>query len=365
MEVNNTLKDFRSRFESLRASEAERLALATDLIDHNEKLIRSTSLRPGFRDVFLNKNEEGGRYAADELRVRIQQYMKEFGLDANSTDVVVRAYANLRGLGKACFTNGLTKASADLCLFANGFNGRQPLFDFVDVGSGKERADHKVREVFNFFVTIPQCKHVVLGLSHDSGYVPFLEQFAADVSINGRITLLEGYQVSQKIRDLGFKTVGFPSVFASAPASFNRGVSSQGQSTLVGQVSAAVKGGYSSAVVDPSRLGPVFKNEGGLRMDKPLAVDASIVRVFQKTNLCAWLFLKGHCKGDCGRNHAHQPLSPEEQDALWHVTRDGRCHAHRRGKFCNDSTCVYGHAEWSGPYPVTGTAAGDPSHKVW
>lgn len=114
--------------------------------------------------------------------------------------------------------NGLMKATADLSLFANGFTGRQPLFDFVDVGLGKERADHKVKgmsfkrddcagglistssEVFNFFVTIPQCKHVVLGVSHDSGYVPFLERFAADKSISNRITLLEGYQVSPGIR---------------------------------------------------------------------------------------------------------------------------------------------------------------------
>lgn len=63
----------------------------------------------------------------------------------NNTDVVIRAYANLRGLGKACIKNGLMRATADLSLFANGFTGRQPLFDFVDVGLGKERADHKVK----------------------------------------------------------------------------------------------------------------------------------------------------------------------------------------------------------------------------
>lgn len=71
--------------------------------------------------------------------------MGELGLDVNNTDIVVRAYANLRGLGRHCASDGLMKATADLGLFANGFTKRQPLFDFVDVGLGKERADDKVR----------------------------------------------------------------------------------------------------------------------------------------------------------------------------------------------------------------------------
>lgn len=29
--------------------------------------------------------------------------------------------------------------------FASGFTGRQPLFDFVDVGDGKEKADQKIK----------------------------------------------------------------------------------------------------------------------------------------------------------------------------------------------------------------------------
>lgn len=98
-----------------------------------------------FRDNFLNKNEEGGREAADELLVQVHKYVGELGLDVNKTDVVVRAYANLRGLSKFCARDGLMNATADVGLFANGFTKRQPLFDFVDVGLGKERADNKVR----------------------------------------------------------------------------------------------------------------------------------------------------------------------------------------------------------------------------
>ncbi|KAL8864533.1 MAG: hypothetical protein Q9198_009803, partial [Flavoplaca austrocitrina] len=98
-----------------------------------------------FRDDFLNKNEVGGRLVADELLAQVNHYIKGLNLDVENTDVVVRAYANLRGLGKACVKNNSMKSTADLGLVANGFTSRYPLFDFVDVGLGKERADHKIR----------------------------------------------------------------------------------------------------------------------------------------------------------------------------------------------------------------------------
>lgn len=100
-----------------------------------------------FRAEFLNKNEEGGRRAADELLVSVRQYLKQLEMDVENTDIVVRAYANLQGLGKHCVRDGLIKTTADLGLFANGFTKRQPLFDFVDVGLGKERADDKLRGI--------------------------------------------------------------------------------------------------------------------------------------------------------------------------------------------------------------------------
>ncbi|KAL9008580.1 MAG: hypothetical protein Q9173_006309 [Seirophora scorigena] len=184
MEENNTIQGFRTRFEQSKVAEAKRQPFIQDLIDENDRLARSSrkmaldlenevdarrrlqdrissSQNRGsfvlvlidaddfkFRDNFLNKDEEGGREAADELLVQVHKYVGELGLDVNKTDVVVRAYANLRGLGKFCARDGLMNATADVGLFANGFTIRQPLFDFVDVGLGKERADNKVRVEF-------------------------------------------------------------------------------------------------------------------------------------------------------------------------------------------------------------------------
>ena len=62
-------------------------------------------------------------------------------------DVMVRAYANLKGLAQACVQSRKMRHSADLNLFAVGFTKRQALFDIVDVGAGKERADNKIRGI--------------------------------------------------------------------------------------------------------------------------------------------------------------------------------------------------------------------------
>ena len=62
-------------------------------------------------------------------------------------DVVVRAYANLKDLAQAYVRLGKMRHAANLSLFAVGFTKRQALFDFVDVGVGKERADNKIRGI--------------------------------------------------------------------------------------------------------------------------------------------------------------------------------------------------------------------------
>ncbi|KAL8665392.1 MAG: hypothetical protein Q9202_002285 [Teloschistes flavicans] len=386
MEGDGTaLMGFRNRFDELKASDSQRQSLVQELIDQNDKLLHecqrmnldlesernerrrlqkriSEELEPLnngrsfvlvlidadgdgyiFRDVYLNKGEDGGRRAADELLGQIKKYLKELGLQAGSTDVVVRAYANIHGLGRACVKSGGMEATTNLHQFASGFTGRQPLFDFVDVGDGKEKADQKIKDVFSFHIASSRCKHVLLGISHDSGYVPFLSGFAGDVSFRDRITLLHGYQVSPAIQTLGFpRTVNFTSVFAPAPVVALQTKMPQPQAATPKQSSRAAKGSFTSPNVDSTKLKPIMTNESGHRIDKPLQVDPSLQQAMARKNLCVWLFLKGHCSG-CVRNHSHRPLSEEEYDALWLVARQGQCFNHRRGKICLDPTCVYGH----------------------
>lgn len=93
----------------------------------------------------MSRNEAGGRDAADELHARVKDHVKKLKHDAETNDIAVRAYADLKSLGSASVKNGKMKESSSMSLFAHGFNQRQALFDFVDVGPGKEGADNKVR----------------------------------------------------------------------------------------------------------------------------------------------------------------------------------------------------------------------------
>jgi len=65
--------------------------------------------------------------------------------DATTISVVVKAYANLSGLGQACVREKKLKNVGVMSQFWIGFSRRFPLADFVDVGSGKEEADNKIR----------------------------------------------------------------------------------------------------------------------------------------------------------------------------------------------------------------------------
>ncbi|KAI4275669.1 MAG: hypothetical protein LQ337_003062 [Flavoplaca oasis] len=268
----NALLHFRKRFDDWKSSESQRqsliqigqdLAIEKDARRQLQTRIKDELEPLMFRDDFLNKNEVGGRLAADELLAQVNHYIKGLNLDVENTDVVVRAYANLRGLGKACVRNNSMKSTADLGLVANGFTSRYPLFDFVDVGLGNERADHKI-------------------------------------------------QVSPAIRSLGLKRkVRFPSVFAPGWTPIAQNSGDQAQIPTPVTASRVIKAPFQCSAVDATRLGPIMKNEQGKRIDKYLKVDSGAVQALTEKNLCTWLFLKGFCAG-CERNHAHRPLN--EQD---------------------------------------------------
>lgn len=56
----------------------------------------------------------------------------------------MRVLANVKGLANACVKAGLIRSTDQVEAFARGFMRGNPLFDFIDVGSGKDRAAGKV-----------------------------------------------------------------------------------------------------------------------------------------------------------------------------------------------------------------------------
>ena len=194
-------------------------------------------------------------------------------------------------------------------------------------------------ECLNFFVRNSQCKHIVLGVCHDSGYASSLGRFAADVSTRDRITLLEGDTINPRIRALGFRnilkldTVFAPQTIQAVPVL---------PSTFVGAPSTQ---GLTNPAALSDRLGPVLRNESGQRVDKKLHIDPSTpyIHALRQAKMCAWYYLRGRCESNCDKNHFTPALKSKEFDFLWFIARHGLCFKMRKEKDCDDPLCVYGH----------------------
>ncbi|KAL8870543.1 MAG: hypothetical protein Q9198_007603, partial [Flavoplaca austrocitrina] len=100
-----------------------------------------------FREDFLGYGKKGGRAAATEILAQTRRYIKRFKWDIpdpDGIDIIIRAFANLDGLGPACWREMRT-GTPDLRPFASEFSAHHPLVDFIDVGFGSQRADQKIK----------------------------------------------------------------------------------------------------------------------------------------------------------------------------------------------------------------------------
>jgi len=297
--------------------------------------------------------ERGGDDAADELRQRTREYLSGIKEDFHQLDIVVKAFANIEDVSSTLTRRGKIRDKEKFRKFVADFNSKAAFFDFLHVGSGKERADQKIRGTFpsvdfspyhgplnsmcsmsenvKFYLDMPQCKHILLAFCHDGGYAPFLGQLlGGDSNTLERVTLVVGGSVAAAFQPLKLKTTSFPSV-SLAPSSTNEPVRDTKKFTI--EVSSQ----------QMCKLASVLVKSSGRRMDVPLSVDESLLKSMKTLNLCHWLFLRGECRG-CSRNHAHRPLTDPEFDALWLDARQGPCNRAKQSR-CDDTKCIYGHGQ--------------------
>ncbi|KAJ4316835.1 hypothetical protein N0V94_005248 [Neodidymelliopsis sp. IMI 364377] len=129
---------------------------------------------------------------------------------------MVQIYLSLDKLAFKLQQVGLLRHPQELRTFAQRFSVNQPLFSIVDVGQGKERADHKIKEMLRAFSDNPTCRHIIFGGCHDAGYLLNLEQFKHNEAKASRITLLESTPAYRGFTELpNFKRASFDAVFKS------------------------------------------------------------------------------------------------------------------------------------------------------
>ena len=110
-----------------------------------------------FRDEYLTRSTTGGQAAASALIEKVQHNLVlGLGVSAEKVKalpVMVKAYANLHGLGQCCVRDQRLPSVAALSTFWAGFSRSSPLVEFIDVGPGKE-ADSKLRREYASLVAI-------------------------------------------------------------------------------------------------------------------------------------------------------------------------------------------------------------------
>ncbi|KAL8757140.1 MAG: hypothetical protein Q9184_004287, partial [Pyrenodesmia sp. 2 TL-2023] len=158
-----------------------------------------------FRKDLLQSSETGGWKAADDLAQAVRTSLSKEDLGLDDVNIMAWAFADFEQVAIYLYNNNHITEDMQLYRFARGFNARRSLFHFDDVGYGKERADHKLKEKMRFHMQMPQCKQVFLACGHDSGYAAWLQDFASEPADKSRITLMAHPNMHQDVLKLGFR----------------------------------------------------------------------------------------------------------------------------------------------------------------
>jgi HPt (histidine-containing phosphotransfer) domain-containing protein len=108
-----------------------------------------------FQDALLQAaGGDGGSEAASRLYHAIRSHVASLYSNSGNWPIMVHVYLSLDKLAGKLAQVGLLRTPSELRSFAQRFCVNQPLFSFIDVGQGKERADHKIKGV---------CQRLLLG----------------------------------------------------------------------------------------------------------------------------------------------------------------------------------------------------------
>ena len=102
----------------------------------------------------ISQGENGGKEAAELLYESVRDYVyNNLGDLTSDYKIVTKIYANLRGLAETAFKAGIVSRPSAVEEFTRGFTGSKQLFDFINVGSGKDRADDKITGILTIFLS--------------------------------------------------------------------------------------------------------------------------------------------------------------------------------------------------------------------
>ncbi|KAJ8064702.1 hypothetical protein OCU04_007022 [Sclerotinia nivalis] len=313
-----------------------------------------------FNQELIDQGLEGGKKAANLLRASILEQCS--GPQTEEIEIMAKVCANYSGLSKALMRDGTLESLEKFKDFTLGFTQGKAHFDFIDVGYGKERADSKIKECIRWHLRNWNCKQLLLGISFDSGYAPFLEEVITQDDRN-RITIMEGPPIVRELSTIGLRTLKFEHIFrseklidratepspTSVPSTWAGVTSIPPPTPPTAVASPALGKAASTAIKKPDVTSNVFARLGWnpepRGLDPPIHVKKDVLEaVKQRKNsnkLCNNHYLRGPCsKGDeCCFEHDHK-ATEEEIKAIAYLTRQNPC---VNGQDCDNEECIYGH----------------------
>ncbi|EEU33462.1 uncharacterized protein NECHADRAFT_89465 [Fusarium vanettenii 77-13-4] len=349
IELSDAQSDLRDKKDLLHL-ERERLDDATrqlqDFLHEKDGHMFASVLIDGdcmpFKDDLVSQGLEGGQKTASLLRQAVDEDLKcTMGSGASHVRVIVRVYANLKGLAKTYKDHDILSDLATLFEFVRGFNMGDDLCDFVDAGNGKECADEKIKATFRINVVDVHCRQILFGGAPDNGYARLLGPYKEDKTACRRITLLEGPPFANELADLkdSFRTTAsFAKIFRSEKLpTMKRRVSFRlsapgSPSTNYAAAAAAKPPPASTPQASPTvpgrslLFGVVHHNRLGQRVDAPLPqYSREDFFSLKSRKLCNAFHLLGACPyedkyGICNHDHDGK-LSDKQLLALAAIAR--------------------------------------------
>ncbi|KAI1780669.1 hypothetical protein F4818DRAFT_396443 [Hypoxylon cercidicola] len=315
-----------------------------------------------FKEHLVRQGVAGGRKAADELRKAVSD--KYSYSEETPIEVVVEVVANVSGLSKAMKRDGCLDDETTLNDFISGFNQAKVPFHFVDLGYCKEAADAKLLCSARFHLRNFNCKLILMGVSHDVSYAPYLDHLIHDEMGKQRIAVLEGCPTVEGIVATGITITSFKNIFRSDKL---RVQSPQSETTQ--EVSSPSPPSVSYAAITQTKASPPPQitlpiplkrvntparttkpstpawNPGPRGLDPPIQVNPVTLERLKKRKggdkLCNNHFLRGPCtKGDeCDFEHNYNPTK-DEKNVIALFARLSPC---TKGQDCDIDNCIYGH----------------------
>lgn len=237
----------------------------------------------------------------------------------------------------------------------------------------KELTDYKIKAMFELFISNAHCKHVVLGCSHDHGYIPMLDQYKNNARARDRITLLHTENPAQGYHGLPFPTTKFMKLLKSS-STLNGPFKSTNTSPLKSSRHGTTPPKSpvdlhsdltqaSTGLISPRSPKDETKHQGRQRKylyPRPIIVNKKQQRLDQELPIvdpeaalaldvrlknssvrpCNEFNLTGKCtRQGCTYDHQH-PLPSAQCLPYAKKTREGRC---KMGWWCRNEMCIYGH----------------------